>query len=109
MNGNELYSATSADRNASFPRPRFLTGIFLFYFMVTVTGFSNEFSIPKPTGAHQVGTEYFYFVDQSRPESFTKSKSDFREVTGQVWYPATPAADANPQFYRSNEETDILS
>lgn len=48
----------------------------------------------RPTGPHGVGTYDWLWVDQSRPERYTKDPSDKRKLPVQVWYPADPAPDA---------------
>ncbi|MCJ7624687.1 MAG: hypothetical protein MUO76_14390, partial [Anaerolineaceae bacterium] len=46
------------------------------------------FSIPEPTGPYAVGTRYFYWVDENRPDTYTETQDDYREVSVQIWYPA---------------------
>ncbi|MFQ5650872.1 MAG: hypothetical protein ACE5IY_13100, partial [bacterium] len=58
------------------------------------------FEMPDPGGPYQIGMKMFRFVDESRPETFSPHPDDFREVTVQVWYPATPAPGSRPEPYR---------
>ncbi|TVX92075.1 alpha/beta hydrolase family protein [Paenibacillus agilis] len=48
---------------------------------------------PALTGPYQVGTETFHWIDKSRPETFTATQKDHRELMIQVWYP-TKATNA---------------
>ena len=50
------------------------------------------FRIPEPTGLYAVGTQDFYWVDDSRLEKFTSDPNDMRELMVRVWYPADPAS-----------------
>jgi predicted dienelactone hydrolase len=58
--------------------------------------YSQEFRFPEPSGPHDIGTRYFYFVDKSRPDIFTQEPNDYREISTQVWYPAE--IDTNQKF-----------
>ena len=57
------------------------------------------FRLPPPTGPHPVGTVTFHWVDSTRPEVITDEPEDRRELMVQVWYPAKPAAEAEPAPY----------
>lgn len=57
------------------------------------------FRIPEPTGLYAIGTQDFYWVDDSRLEKFTSDPNDPRELMVRVWYPADPARDAAPRPY----------
>lgn len=46
------------------------------------------FHFPEPTGPYGIGTLTYYWVDESRPEIFTSTPDDHRELMAQVWYPA---------------------
>jgi len=52
--------------------------------------------LPKPSGLYAIGTKNLYFVDASRPESFTPDPDDHREVAVRVWYPAIMQKDGKP-------------
>lgn len=41
-------------------------------------------------GDYPVGTSVFYYKDASRPEIYTETSNDVRELMMQVWYPAAP-------------------
>jgi hypothetical protein len=64
------------------------------------------FHLPDPTGPHQVGTTKLYFVDSSRPETFTQDPDDVRELMVTAWYPANPAPGSRPAPYW--EHADIV-
>ncbi len=61
------------------------------------------FKLPSPTGPHAVGTRYDYFVDVDG--------TDYREVSVQIWYPASPSSDDRPARYweRAGEKSRIIS
>lgn len=44
-------------------------------------------TLPKTTGAYQVGTETFDWLDTSREDLFTPDPNDYRELMVQAWYP----------------------
>lgn len=46
------------------------------------------FTFPVPTGRYGIGTVTYHWVDTSRPEIFTPTPTDHRELMAQVWYPA---------------------
>ncbi|WP_051217121.1 alpha/beta hydrolase family protein [Paenibacillus assamensis] len=55
---------------------------------------ATNVQFPSLAGPYQVGTETFHWIDKSRPERFTASKHDHRELMIQVWYP-TKATSAS--------------
>lgn len=65
-----------------------------------------EFQLPGPTGTFAVGTRFFYWVDQTRPDVHTTDPDDFRALSLQVWYPAQPAADQTPKPFSSPEAAE---
>jgi predicted dienelactone hydrolase len=44
-------------------------------------------SLPKPSGAHRVGSVVFRWTDHSRAETLTSAPNDRRQVVVQAWYP----------------------
>jgi predicted dienelactone hydrolase len=44
-------------------------------------------TLPKPSGAHRVGSVTFRWTDQQRAETLTASSGDRRQVVAQAWYP----------------------
>jgi hypothetical protein len=64
--------------------------------------------LPTPTGPYQVGTTNYHWVDESRPEIFTKDPDDRRELLVRVWYPAEVDANATPEPYGPDPDV-ILS
>jgi predicted dienelactone hydrolase len=61
------------------------------------------FRLPEPTGPYAVGTQYFYWVDRGRPDTYTPDPDDYREVSVQLWYPADLTADEEPIRYMRRE------
>jgi predicted dienelactone hydrolase len=61
------------------------------------------FRLPEPTGPYAVGTRYFYWVDKSRPDTYTSDPDDCREVSVQIWYPAELTGDEDPIRYMRKE------
>jgi predicted dienelactone hydrolase len=50
-----------------------------------------------------VGTREYHWIDQGRPESFTRDPADHRHVMVQVWYPApVPVAGAERSLWIRN-------
>lgn len=58
--------------------------------------------LPRPSGPLAVGTTTLYFVDSSRPETFTTDPNDRREISARVWYPARVPAGGTPVSYAEN-------
>ncbi len=56
------------------------------------------FELPTPTGAYDVGTEVFHFVDVDREEIFTDTIDDKRALMVQVWYPAEAMSGRSVPF-----------
>jgi hypothetical protein len=48
-----------------------------------------RFTLPEPTGHHQVGTTMIHFVDHARPDPWKPDRK--RELMISVWYPAKHA------------------
>jgi len=61
------------------------------------------FRLSEPTGPHAVGTQYFYWGDEGRLDTYTPDPDDYREVSVQVWYPAELTGDEEPIRYMRKE------
>lgn len=46
------------------------------------------FTLPQPSGQYKVGITEYSWLDSSRPETFTQTPEDKRNLQLQVWYPA---------------------
>ena len=53
----------------------------------------------RPTGPYTIGTYDWLWVDEHRPERYTKDPGDKRKLPVQVWYPAEPIADSTGAPY----------
>ena len=73
------------------PSKRRISGLFVFTSLIVTAAavfVFPVFELPTPTGAYDVGTEVFHFVDVEREEIFTDTIDDKRALMVQVWYPA---------------------
>ncbi len=59
---------------------------------------------PKPAGPYNIGTEEFYWIDNSREEMHTKNADDKRRLMVQVWYPADQKPDKKGYPYITNPD-----
>ncbi len=73
--------------------------IFLIFFLFVLQGCAVAGSvlvpldsIEPPRGKYDIGTQVYFWTDQSRGEVYTTDPSDFRELMVQVWYPAKGGA-----------------
>lgn len=55
---------------------------------------------PQPTGPHGIGTRVFYWTDLERPEPFTLSAEDHRQLVVQIWYPSGESGPSYPYIDR---------
>ena len=55
--------------------------------------------MPAPNGEYQVGTVTYDWVDNSRDEIYSGKSGDKRELMVQIWYPASPPANATPALW----------
>jgi predicted dienelactone hydrolase len=53
----------------------------------------------RPSGSYGVGTYDWLWVDEGRPERYSKDPNDKRKLPIQVWYPADPAPGSEPAPY----------
>jgi predicted dienelactone hydrolase len=53
----------------------------------------------RPSGSYGVGTYDWLWVDEGRPERYTRDPDDKRKLPVQVWYPADVAAGASRARY----------
>jgi hypothetical protein len=44
--------------------------------------------IQPPSGKYNIGTQVYFWTDNSRGEVYTTDPSDYRELMVQIWYPA---------------------
>jgi predicted dienelactone hydrolase len=70
-----------------------VSGLLILAIAAALPALFPVFRLPEPTGRHAVGTRYFYWVDQGRPDTYTPDPDDYREVSVQVWYPAELTGD----------------
>ena len=55
-------------------------------------------NLPSPSGKHNVGTQYFTWIDSTRMEWFTKDSTDYRKIVVQAWYPAKNTSGAPTNY-----------
>lgn len=96
LNINRMRSATS--QPSTQPTQRTYFGLALQLLLVALLAIpSILFPVPRLpalNGPYQVGTVSYDFTDSTRPELYTADPNDSREIMVQIWYPATPAPDA---------------
>jgi len=86
----------------------FILFLALFRFNCAAVDSRSGFSLPKPSGSYAVGTRYFYFIDENRPDIHTSSPDDYREISVQVWYPAEPKPNQLPMNYDKKEAAEHI-
>lgn len=57
------------------------------------------FTLPIPSGTHQIGTRFLTVTDSTRPDPYTADYEDFRMVSLQIWYPASVSGDDSARPY----------
>ncbi|WP_084678252.1 alpha/beta hydrolase family protein [Actinopolymorpha alba] len=62
--------------------------------------------LPKPTGAHLVGTTSLHLKDTSRPDPWVP-EAEARELMVSLWYPARSRAE-RPAPYMTPKESELL-
>ena len=77
--------------------PRLSIALFIFSTSTLAAQTSGRPPVPaepfaSPGGPYSVGTREYHWIDQARPEIWTKDASDRRHVLVRVWYPAPAAA-----------------
>jgi penicillin G amidase len=65
-------------------------------------------SLPETIGEYNVGTSAYYFLDETREETYTENPDDNRELNVRVWYP-TEATTGTKAPYFSEALGQILS
>jgi dienelactone hydrolase len=66
------------------------------------------FQLPRPTGAHPVGTRTMFLVDPSRLETHDGAPPGNRELAVQLWYPSR-VSKGRHAVYRRWRETELRS
>jgi predicted dienelactone hydrolase len=74
----------------------FLFRLLIFAFVAALPILLPVFRLSEPTGPQPVGTTKLHLVDRTRPETFTPTPDDHRELMVQVWYPARVEPGARP-------------
>ncbi|MBK8023063.1 MAG: hypothetical protein IPK19_16970 [Chloroflexi bacterium] len=59
----------------------------------------TDVALPEPTGSYAVGRTRYIWIDDSRQDTNAPTAGDPRVINVWVWYPAMPAADADPAPY----------
>ena len=95
------------DKPSRGPRIAAIIGTILGLLVLTLAAMlpiiSPVFKLPEPSGPYDVGTRYFYWTDEDRPDEYTSDPDDFREVSIQMWYPAELSGDEETIPYMSRE------
>ena len=63
---------------------------------------------PAPTGPYAIGTRVYAWTDALRPEPFTRSPNDRRQIVAQIWYPAAAQGELAP-YIDTNEPMNVLA
>jgi predicted dienelactone hydrolase len=84
-------------------------GLLVLALAAALPSISPVFSLPEPTGPHAIGTQYFCWTDEDRPDEYTADPCDFREVSVQMWYPAEPSGDEKPIPYMRQDAARALT
>ncbi len=86
-----------------------ILALLLVFIMPSVTPLTaqTEDWLPAPTGPYQVGTTFYYWVDEARDETFTDDPNDKRELVVRIWYPADVDQTASPVPYFPYGEADV--
>ena len=71
----------------------FKTLIFLGFLLFNGCAFVGQLAIPmesidEPSGPYDIGTQIFFWTDESRSEQYTVDPTDLRNLLVQIWYPA---------------------
>jgi predicted dienelactone hydrolase len=66
-------------------------------------------TFPNLTGQYAVGRTVYSWVDDSREEVYSEDQADKRALTVWAWYPAEPAADAQPAPYLPEAMSEALA
>lgn len=76
---------------------------FLFLAIATILpAILPVFNLPQPTGQYKVGITEYRLLDSSRPETFTQTPEDKRNLQLQVWYPAAETSHGRTRPYWMN-------
>ncbi len=59
----------------------------------------SPIELPTPTGPYKVGRVAYDWVDGSRDDPYASRPGEKRELPVTIWYPAAPAASAEPGAY----------
>lgn len=79
-------------------------------FPASVPAEAQEFgmTLPEPSGS-PVGYRLYAVVDEAREEVFTEETGDVRSFPMAIYYPAAPAADAQPAPYSTDAENEAYN
>lgn len=66
---------------------------------------ASPVALPSPDGPFAVGTRYLHFRDDSRPEPFTDTNDDVRELAVQAWYPTDRREGTAAPYLRAGDKT----
>ena len=65
--------------------------------------------LPSPTGPHAIGTTVLHLTDSTRVDPILAASGRYRELTVQVWYPATAAgSDARAPYIPDSGLVDAM-
>jgi len=103
MPGADLQGKTSSRKRRALTIIGTVLGLLVLIIAAALPALLPVFRLPEPTGSHAVGTQYFYWSDKRRPDTYTPDPDDYRKVSVQVWYPAELTGDEEPIRYMRKE------
>lgn len=85
------------------------SGLLILAFAVVLPVILPVFRLPEPSGLYPVGTQYLYLTDEDRLDDSTTDPNDFRQVSVQLWYPASLAGDEQAIRYMRQDASRALA
>jgi predicted dienelactone hydrolase len=98
-------------KGIGWPKRIFLASSLVLIVLSAIPGYSSfilQLELPNPTGPYAIGTRFFLFKDENRPDQYSSDPSDFREISVQVWYPAEAGANETPKNFGNKETAEFM-
>lgn len=75
--------------------------LFFFILLLNTKGFCQLGTfLPKPTGEYFVGTQNYFFTDNSRKEKLTVKGGDHRALQVKIWYPSDVKGETENMYLK---------
>jgi len=105
---NRNFSKSLPKRRSIWRLLAIASGLLLTALSAIIASVLPVFNLPEPTGSYQTGATRLHFTDHARPDEYSSTESDYRQIPVRVWYPSSDQWGTKVP-YMTSEKTAALA